>query len=129
MDISVRHLLTEKISNFYEIDSQLGAVLCAAGLASQIAKKTAAAPALTETKWFVQRLQNSGTLAITCQRPGGETVSFQSAPEAYKKAGLRYCDSNCPPEVLADYARRYGQPEVAGNIEAVMNAELSKQRR
>ncbi len=123
MDISVRHLLTERITNFYEVDSQLGAVLCAAGLASQIVKKVAAATALTETRWFVQRLQNSGTLAITCQRPGGEVVSFTQP-----RAGLRYCDSTCPDEVIAEFAAKSGLPEVSGNIEAVMNAERSKQR-
>ncbi len=117
---------------FYEVDSQLAAILVFAGIARPIAKpsQAQAAPAVATTEWFVHRLPQSGTLAITCKRPGGESISFTGDPAKYKikdvagnvQPGLSYCDSYCPPEVLADYARRFGAPEVAGSIEAFMAA-------
>ncbi len=124
MDIIIRNLLTEKLSVFYEVDSQIAAALCATGLASPHVKMAAIAAIPTEIRWFVQRLQNSGTLAITCQRPGGEVVSFTQP-----RAGLRYCDSVCPDAVLMEFAAKSGLPEVSGNWEAVKAAETQKQRR
>lgn len=127
MDIVVRHLLDHtKFTKFNKIDSQIAAVFIACGLASQYIAPTveAAPPEQTETRWEVTRLPISGKLAIQVRRPGGETVSFDRPPAAYI-AGLKYCDSNCPLEVLADYARRFGAPEVAGNYEAQMAAARS----
>lgn len=125
MDIVVRHLLDHtKLTKFNKIDSQIAAVFIACGLASQYQAPTPAPPAQTETQWSVERLPISGKLAIRCSRPGGETVSFDRHPVIYKD-GLKYCDSNCPLEVLADYSRRYGAPEVAGNFEAQMAAARS----
>jgi hypothetical protein len=115
MDITIRNSLTEKLTVFYEVDSQLGAALCAAGIASPYVKPAPAPPAITETKWFVRRLPQSGKLTITCQRPGGETVSFAGLPSAYKD-GLHYCDSSCPETVVEEYARQYGQSEVPGYV-------------
>jgi hypothetical protein len=93
-----------------------------------IEEKIVAPPAaITESQWSVIRLPHSGNLAINCVRPSGETVFFTKPPASYK-AGLKHCDSNCPLEVLAEYARRFGTPEVAGNYEAMMAQARAQQK-
>jgi len=131
VDILVRNLLDHtKLTKFNKVDSQIAAVLIAAGIASQYTAPTveAAPPEQTETQWFVLRLPVSGKLAIQCRRPSGETVHFTGVPASYK-AGLRHCDSNCGLEILAEYPRRYGAPEVAGDYEAMMAAARNQQQR
>src|SRR5580704_4208558 len=106
MDITVSNEVGVR-KNFYEFPSDVGAALIHAGLAFQIAKRApVVAPELTESRWFVQRLPQSGRVVITCNRPGGETVSFQGNPADYKKLenGLIYCDSACPESVIEEYA-------------------------
>jgi hypothetical protein len=113
---------------FYEFPNDVAAALLHLGLAVRATQPASAPPAQTQTIWEVTRLPFSGKLCIQCRRPGGETVSFERPPAAYK-AGLKYCDSNCPLEVLAEYARRYGMPELAGNFEAELFTARNQQNR
>src|SRR4051812_27365420 len=86
VDISIRNLLTGKITPLFGVDSQLACALRAAGLAEPYAKPQESA-ALTCPRFWVAPSVHTGAVAIHVELPGGEVRSLFNATS--KKAAER----------------------------------------
>lgn len=105
MDITVRHLLdANKLTTFFKIDSQIAAVLIAAGLACQY---VAPAPPPEVKTWSVGHPPNGDarTWLIVWSSNDGSRMYFAGAPSDYLKAAPQYCGSTCPLDVVELYQR------------------------
>lgn len=77
MDITVRNSLSGKFTNFFKVDSQLAAILCACGLAQEYTKPQPAPPA---TRFWVAASQHTGAMGLHYRKSNGEVVaSFNPA--------------------------------------------------
>ena len=77
LDITVRNSLSGKFTNFFKVDSQLSAILCACGLAQPYAKPQPAPPA---TRFWIAASQHTGAIGLHYRKASGEVIaSFNPA--------------------------------------------------
>ena len=106
---------------FYQIDSQIGALLCTAlpSVFEQV-EKPAAVPLKPAVPYFGITELTSGFVAVQIKR-GAETLFFDGFPQV-----LRAAWPDVPPEIEREYTRRFvqrsevhtQQPKIVAQFEA-----------
>lgn len=138
MDIVVTNPVSQVTKPFYEIPSDIAAVLVHAGIARPIAK---AAPAPTENGWFVGR-DPRGKPFITLHLPAGEKRTFNGLPKVAAD-GFKFrrwasetqsyiFDGPTPPASVVEAYKRLCDAPTDLNVsvsEADRNADLNRQQK
>jgi hypothetical protein len=129
VDISVTNPISQITKPFYEIPSDIAAVLIHAGIARPIAK-AASAPG---PSWRVGHPPNGAAdrWVLIWADGSGSTMYFDGPPDSYFKNPPVWCGLACPVEVLQTYKRTKdagGVPNVC-LTDAQKNADADRQYR